>query len=146
MANEPDMIQKLSATFNVVNDLSVDFNSNINPIQAQFGSVYVVGGDCRVLYASTETWNSQPQLIADKGYLYIYSDYKQNEQGQNIAGIKVGDGLAYLIDIPFTDDLYARHIEDTVLHISPEDREKWDNKVTCFLDPLDTNILIFSKS
>lgn len=146
MANEPDIVQKLSVDFNVVNDLSVEFTNTSQQIDAQFGTVYVVGGDCRVLYATTATWNSQPQLIADRGYLYIYADYKQNEQGQNIAGIKVGDGNAYLIDMPFTDDLYARHIEDTVLHISQEDRDRWDNKVTCFLDPLDTNILIFSKS
>lgn len=146
MANEPDIIQKLSADFNVVNDLPVEFTNTSQQIDAQFGTVYVVGGDCRVLYATTATWNSQPQLIADRGYLYIYADYKQNEQGQNIAGIKVGDGNAYLIDMPFTDDLYARHIEDTVLHISQEDRDRWDNKVTCFLDPLDANILIFSKS
>ena len=146
MANEPDIVQKLSVDFNVVNDLSVEFTNTPQQIDAQFGTVYVVGGDCRVLYATTATWNSQPQLIADRGYLYIYADYKQNEQGQNIAGIKVGDGRAYLIDMPFTDDLYARHIEDTVLHISQEDRDRWDNKVTCFLDPLDTNILIFSKS
>lgn len=144
MANEPDIIQKLSADFNVVNNLSADFNMS-QPIEAQLGTIYVVGED-KILYASTETWNSQPMLISSKGYIYIYSDYKQNEEGQNIAGVKVGDGNAYLIDMPFTDDLYARHIENTVLHISQEDRDRWDNKVTCFLDPTNTNILIFSKS
>ena len=74
MADEPDIIQKLSVDFNVVNDLSIDFNapqpvvvqtnsdapvnaefntdqtlnaqfnSNVVPLDAQFGTVYIVGG------------------------------------------------------------------------------------------------------
>ena len=135
MPNEPDIIQKLSADFNVVNELAVNFTvapetielrdsnkiieselnstkqldanfNSKNRLEVDFGNVYVVSGDCKVLYASTATWNSKPQLISLKGYIYIYSDYRQNLQGDNIASMKVGDGTSYLIDMPFTDDLY----------------------------------------
>lgn len=133
MANEPDIIQKLSVDFYVINDISIDFNASPQ-LEAQFGSVYVVGGDCRVLYATTATWNSQPQLVSDRGYLYIYSDYKQNSQGQNIAGFKVGDGNAYLIDMPFTDETMQDHIVDTVHHITQTEREFWNSKVRCYID------------
>lgn len=134
MANEPDIIQKLSVDFNVVNDISIDFTASPQPIEAQFGTVYVVGGDCRVLYATTATWNSQPQLVSARGYVYIYSDYKQNDQNQNIAGMKVGDGNAYLIDMPFTDELLYDHLADNVAHITQQEREFWNNKVRCFID------------
>ena len=129
---EPDLVQRLSVSFNVINNLDVDFNSD-TPVNADFGDVYVVGGDCRVLYASTATWNSQPQLLSDKGYIYIYSDYRQDEHGNNIPSMKVGDGTAYLIDMPFTDELIYEHIEDQIRHITQAEREFWNNKVRCYI-------------
>jgi hypothetical protein len=174
MPNEPDIVQKLSADFNVVNDLAVNFvaapesielrdsnkiiESDLNftkpvdanfgsatkPLELDFGTVYVVSGDCKVLYASTATWNSKPQLISAKGYIYIYSDYRQNLQGDNIASMKVGDGTSYLIDMPFTDDLLYAHVEDNVRHITAEERDFWNNKVRCYIDPLNSQNLIFT--
>lgn len=135
MANEPDIVQKLSVDFNIKPELNVNLQSAPQAINAEFGTIYVVGGggDCKVLYASTATWNSQPQLISQKGFLYIYSDYRQNEQGQNIACIKVGDGHAYLIDLPFTEELMYNHIEDETRHITQAEREKWNGKAQCFV-------------
>ena len=66
------------------------------------------------------------------------------ESGQNIPGIKVGDGNAYLIDMPFTDCLYKQHIEDTVSHITAAERTAWNNKVRCYMDTLDEERLIFT--
>ena len=176
MAEEPDIIQKLSVDFNVINDLNIDFNAtpqpvyiqansdapvnaefnnsnepinaqfnnNVQPLEAQFGTIYVVSGDCRVLYATTETWNSQPQLISAKGYIYIYADYRQNEQGQNVPAMKVGDGNAYLIDMPFTDELLYGHLTDSVRHITQEEREFWNNKVRCYTSDIQNDILVFT--
>lgn len=143
MANEPDIVQKLSVDFNVINTLDANFSSG-QQLEADLGNVYIVGGDCRVLYASTATWNSQPQLISARGYIYIYSDYKQNDQHQNIAGMKVGDGSAYLIDMPFVDELLYNHVADIQVHISQSEREFWNNKVRCFIDPLNEHKLIFT--
>ena len=140
--NEPDIVQKLSVDFNIINDLSIDISSN-QSMDVNFGAVYV-SGDCKVLYASTETWNSKPQLISEKGYIYIYSDYRQNEQEQNIPAMKVGDGSAYLIDLPFVDDLVQKHIIDNVIHISQSERECWNDKVRCFIDPLNEHNLVFT--
>lgn len=175
MPNEPDIVQKLSADFRVVNDISVDFvavpeaielqaehndpininlnsdkpvdvdfGSNIKPLELDFGTIYVISGDCRVLYASTATWNSKPQLISARGYIYIYSDYRQNLHGDNIAAMKVGDGTSYLIDMPFTDDLLYAHVEDDVRHITAEERAFWNDKVRCYIDPLNEQRLIFT--
>jgi len=55
-----------------------------------------------VLYNTTEYWDSHPEIIAAKGIIYIYSDYKIIDD-KTIPGIKVGDGSSYLIDIPFSD-------------------------------------------
>lgn len=99
----------------------------------------------RVLYADTATWNSQAQLVSQQGYIYIYSDYKQDGEGNNIPGIKVGDGNAYLIDLPFSTKLIDEHIADAVAHITSAERTFWNNKVTCYIDENNITRLVFSK-
>ena len=143
MANEPDIVQKLSVEFNVINTLEIDF-SKPESFEAAFGNVYVIPGDCKVLYATTATWNSRPQLISEKGYIYIYSDYRQNEQGQNIPAMKVGDGSAYLIDMPFSDDIIYDHIQDEMIHVTPAEKDFWNNKVRCYLSEVQDDNLIFT--
>lgn len=76
---------------------------------------------------TTEAWNSQPNLIAKKGHLYFYTDYK-NVGGENIAGLKLGDGTSYLIDLPFIDAQFQEHISNTIVHITQQEREFWNNK------------------
>ena len=99
----------------------------------------------KVLYDNTASWNSQPQLISQLGYLYIYSDYKQDGEGNNIPGIKVGDGNAYLIDLPFSTKLIDEHIANAIIHITQAERDFWNNKVTCYIDENNITRLIFSK-
>ena len=82
-------------------------------------------------------------MIAKKGYLYVYSDYKQVDN-QDVAGIKAGDGTSYLIDMPFLDKPLDEHIADTVKHITSEERTFWNNKVRCFVDPENEENLVFS--
>ena len=76
---------------------------------------------------TTEAWNSQPNLIAKAGHLYFYTDHQQ-VGGVNVAGMKLGDGTSYLIDLPFTDAQLQDHISDTIVHITQEEREFWNNK------------------
>lgn len=99
----------------------------------------------KVLYADTATWNSQAQLVSQMGYIYIYSDYKQDREGNDIPGIKVGDGNAYLIDLPFSTKLIDEHIADAVIHITSAERNFWNNKVTCYIDDNNITRLVFSK-
>ena len=129
MANEPDLIQRLLLDFNVVSDLTVDFQSLENDVEVEFGTIYTFNNS-RILYATTATWNSKPTLVSERGYMYVYSDWKQNEQQQNIAGFKFGDGLAYVIDLPFVDDQLWTHINNNVIHVTQQEREFWNNKVS----------------
>lgn len=88
-----------------------------------------------VQYGTTEHWNLQKTLIAVKGMIYLYSDFKKvtGENGKEyyIAGVKVGDGNSYLIDMPFLNsDLAAmsEHISNTKIHVSQADRLLWDSR------------------
>ena len=51
------------------------------------------------------------------------------------AGLKIGDGKAYVIDLPFLNDTsgidFDQHINNTTIHITNEEREFWNNKINC---------------
>lgn len=129
----------IDADYGIDQTLDISFGENL-PLEASFGTVYVVeGGDCKVLYASTATWNSKPKTLSKAGFIYIYSDYRDGKPA-----IKIGDGKAYLIDLPFTDDEFINHINNDVIHITQEEREYWNNKVRCYIDPNNENKLIFT--
>lgn len=135
--------QQIDALFNVVNNVNLNLD-NTTEFTANFGDIYMVDGNNRVLYATTATWNSQPSLKAKEGYIYIYADYRQNDEGQNIPSMKIGDGNAYLIDMPFADQLLYDHLRDEIRHITQEERKFWNNKVRCYIDESNDGHLIFT--
>ena len=108
----------------------------------------------RVYYDTTANWNAQPNLIAERGVVYIYSDYTyiEDEVGNHteIAGIKIGDGSSYLIDMPFVSDattyLITMHIANADVHTSRAEKEFWNNKVSAYIDHQDSEGLVLSKT
>lgn len=139
MKNGANIVATIDATFTNESDLNVTTSSEEN-IDISLGSVYS-SGDCKVLYNTTAFWNDHPQTLAQKGYIYIYSDWKKTSDGKNIAGIKVGDGNAYLIDMPFTDEVWEDHVNDKVRHITEAERMFWNNKVRCYLNNDGDNVI-----
>ena len=136
-----------------------DYEKLIN--KPSINSVELVGaltaedlGLSSVYYDTTAQWNAQPNLVASRGVVYIYSDYTYIEDGVGnrtpIAGIKVGDGESYLIDLPFVSDAmtYAlvTHVSNTSVHMTPQEKAFWNNKVSSYIDPSDNETLIFSKT
>lgn len=93
---------------------------------------------------TTDGWNSQPNLVSVKNTVYVYSDYRHDEEGNSYPAFKVGDGLAYVIDLPFNDELMAVHIADSSIHITDEEREFWNNKVSVFVDSENEEHIIFT--
>ena len=97
-------------------------------------------GEPRVQYNTTEGWNSQPSLLSKVGVIYIYLDRDIN--GNVVPGFKVGNG-AYLIDLQFVDSLYVLHIQDNIIHITNEERQKWNNKIDVDVNQQQETLLIF---
>lgn len=98
----------------------------------------------KIFYDTTANWNAQPTLVSEAGTVYIYSDYYQDSGGNDIPGVKIGDGNAYLIDLAFTGKLYDDHLADSVRHITDAERSAWNNKVRCYVDSTDTEKIIFT--
>lgn len=85
----------------------------------------------KIYYATTEQWAAEPGLITEENAIYVYRD-RYVIDGYNIPGFKIGDGQAYLIDAPFADEYIQtqidEHIEDTVSHVTQEERNYWNAK------------------
>ena len=90
---------------------------------------------------TTANWNAARDFIPLRGEIIIYSDYGHMDDGYgnqiNVPGIKIGDGSAYLIDLPFVGNEVRyeiltelrSHTGNTAIHVSAEDRQFWDNKL-----------------
>ena len=108
----------------------------------------------RAYYDTKAAWDAQPLLISEPRVIYIYSDYDyiEDEAGNRtaVAGLKIGDGVNYLIDLPFVGDLTTKiiveHLADSVSHLTSAEREFWNNKVSCFFRDGEPENLVFSKT
>lgn len=90
-------------------------------------------------YMSEDTaagWNSKPTYVPKKGEIVIYTDGDGN---RNFPEIKIGDGSAYVADLPFVgsglfylvNSRLDDHINDDVRHITQAERTFWNNKLNC---------------
>ena len=80
-----------------------------------------------VICKTTSEWSELTDIVSVKGAIYVYTDYKPiGTSGDYQPGIKVGDGLAYVVDLPFVTAEDAR--------ITAEDIANWNNKVAVMAD------------
>ena len=85
---------------------------------------------------TTQEWLLKPTYVPVKGEIVIFSD-RNIINGICYPGIKIGDGNAYVVDLPFFGDndtdyivgLINNHIDDVLSHVSAEDRSFWDAKL-----------------
>lgn len=89
---------------------------------------------------TTANWNNARGFIPLEGEIIIYTDYKtitENVNGDNIItfvpGIKLGDGRAYVQDLPFVDkelrEELLNHINNSNIHVTALEKEFWNNKL-----------------
>lgn len=107
----------------------------------------------RIRRDTTENWNANPGFIPEAGEIVVYVDRftGTDDQGNTTLypGLKIGDGNAYLIDLPFVHEyemenlssLLNRHIGNESIHTSDDERIYWNQKVSCYLG--DSETLVF---
>ncbi len=107
---------------------------------------FVTNGNSTIAeYHTTEEWNQQRDYIPKAGALIIYSDKSTvTKDGVDYyqPSFKIGDGVSYLIDLPFFDDYIINHINDAERHITAQEREFWNNKINCKDNVLDETLII----
>ena len=121
-----------------------------SPKPVTSGGVYeALTGKASIRSGSTLYWDSVT-YVPKSGEVIIYTDKAQID-GVNIPGVKIGTGNAYVQDLPFVaDDLadsLVTHINDTSMHITSEERSRWDNKLNVDDDYAVVNkTLIFNRN
>lgn len=80
---------------------------------------------------TTAWWKAHPSIISEKDEVYVYTDH-------NGARFKVGDGLAYVVDLPFSEDITMQNV------YTPLVTDK-SGKVIGKLDAMDLGSLIVTK-
>lgn len=98
-------------------------------------------GMARLTIDTTANWEARLTYIPSKGEIVVYSD-RNVINGVEYPGVKIGDGRAYGIDLPFVGDdsiqsilnLIGTHMSDTNVHLIPGERTNWNNKVSCSVD------------
>lgn len=95
---------------------------------------------------TTYNWNNAITFIPLKGEIIIYTDRSEKDDGNGnkikTPGIKIGDGNAYLIDLPFVgEDMAERileqlndHVNNQMVHVTSEDRAFWNAKLNCDIE------------
>lgn len=118
----------------------IELNGNITFAQLGLRNIY---------YDTTANW-AVFREPSKPGALYIWKDWKTLSDGTVLPGLKVGDGLAYPVDLPFLNenalDQLLEHINNMRVHVSPEDRVFWDNKVSAFMSHAQSENLVLSKT
>lgn len=107
-------------------------------------------------YHTTQYYDTEHKTeIYPAGTILIYSDYKTDAQGKLVPGVKVSDGLAYVVDLPFITEQEeaALEIADEALEIAnavattlEQKEQSWDNKITCSDEPVQNETLIFTRN
>jgi len=98
-----------------------------------------------VMYGTTAEWNADLTYVPARGTIIVYSDRGTvtiNNTTINVPGIKVGDGNAYLVDLPFVGKdreeaimtALNTHVNNTDIHVTAEKKQFWDNKLNYSLN------------
>lgn len=88
----------------------------------------------KTLFDTKENWDDQPELISEDKVLYFYTDYHVTE---GIPGVKLGDGVTPLIDLP---------VFNPTCKVTDEDIENWNDKVGAVMVPADPERLFLYRN
>lgn len=89
---------------------------------------------------TTSNWNNARGMIPLEGEIIVYNDYQQIvkvvdnvETVVQVPGIKIGDGRAYVQDLPFVDEELRKtimdHITNQDIHVTLNEKLAWWNKL-----------------
>lgn len=108
-----------------------------------------------VAYGTRAQWESRPDFVPSPGQIVVWSDRGKTTVDGNevdVPGIKIGDGNAYNLDLPFAGDdvafrllsMIETHVSDSSIHVSSANRTSWDGKVT-LSDVVSNETLVFTR-
>ena len=102
------------------------------------------------IIGTTAYFEGVKTTVPPRGQLVIFSDLRSigitksdgSKSTITSAGIKIGDGIKTIEQLPFIDWFYWDHINDKNIHVTTKEKEFWDNKITCKVDDETLNLKI----
>lgn len=70
--------------------------------------------------------------VSKRDVMYVITDYTTDSDGKPEPGISLGDGNAYIGDLPVIAGIAEQtiqHMANAAIHVSDKDRTSWDDKV-----------------
>lgn len=139
----------MATTYENVLEKFYDANGDLHILYPKTKAEQVIGIEDydQVISDTTSNWNSQRTLVSKKNIIYVYTDHLSKiVDGKTvyIPGVKIGDGKAYLIDLPFTDTITMDHINNSGIHVTQNEKNFWNNKIRCYMDSVSGTRLIFT--
>lgn len=105
------------------------YASDTNCIAYDLSGVRYYIDEDDILYDSSENWAARTSFIPKRGQIIIYSNGYEDSEGNKIPGIKIGDGLAFGIDLPFITQQYDNlitslndHVSNGLIHITQQEK------------------------
>lgn len=110
-------------------------------------SPIATGSSAKITVNTVENWAAKTSYIPKKGEIIVYSD-RAVIDGVCYPGVKIGDGMAYAVDLPFVgDDIADRittvlnsHINNGDIHVTLAEKTYWNNKLDCEVS--DDNLIL----
>ena len=140
---------------------TVDENHTAPRIKIGDGTTYVVDlpfltANCQenqfIKSGTKEYWATQNNYVPPLNTIIVYTNADKIEKNGEeilIPKIKIGDGNAYCVDLPFVDDgileKLNNHINNTDIHVTPQEKSFWNNKINTENYILEEN-LIFTRN
>ena len=84
---------------------------------------------------TSEEWAREEENTSYLNLIYFYKDIDE-ETGKIVEKIRVGDGVTKIKDLPFIADSSALETQ-----VTPQEKEKWNNKVSVSLDGSNESII-----
>lgn len=110
-------------------------------VELDSGFLAEVGGGAAkwITQKTKEEWAADTGTVSEKGHIYVITDYETDEDGTIHPGLKIGDGKAYIGDLPVVAGSQIK--KDTASTVSAADRSKWNSAVAAQVDD-DTETLV----
>ena len=103
-----------------------------------------------IIIKTNKNWEDYDRVVSKQGTIYVYTEDNLNVDAA--PKMKIGDGSAYICDLPFiTDDLQREienHIANEEVHTTLSEKQFWNNKINVIdrEGGVVDNVLIFNRN
>lgn len=130
-------------------DIQIGTEEQTPEISLTFSDSGVPANAARIEVRTTAEWNERMLYIPKSGRIIVYSD-RNVIDGVAYPGVKIGDGLAHVVDLPFVGDdvasrimaLIEEHIQNEQIHVTEAERTFWNNKINYEMDDSGETLII----